>query len=488
MPIIDSNNLVESITVKKIPLWWLCAILFVLTGAAMQGYANGTIHAFFVAFILLIVGVLLVRLFLSGRRQEMRVFLITFGICIFVGGLAQCYSLAVFKDVQSTNDAIYTFFPAMASHPPFTTMNDIPHLLPLGTAIMTWQQVYKLAWVLGFTFGPYIGVMFNAFVMGLTGSVTVRIARELFVDDAWRLRRVGTLFAFCGLFILFGSIFLRDCFTTFFNALLLLSIVQWLVLPNLRNLLFAILLTAICIYAIIFLRFQSTVLFALYWFLAFLFWFVKRRLNITRFFAVGMILITLLFSYTYLNNYIQFSMKLQSKEIRGYETILKTGHKEDSIAMRLVVNQLLPIRLVLGTGSLMVYPIPLWGHFFGSRAVGHQKEYHLIKGYHGIYQVLVLPLVFFGFIKAFSMFGQNRQHAIPLLFLAVYLLMNILGVVATSLEQRHIAQFMPAMIILAAVPDTRERKTRKTVRDIAIGWFLVVVLIHIAWALVALGR
>jgi hypothetical protein len=85
-------------------------------------------------------------------------------------------------------------------------------------------------------------------------------------------------------------------------------------------------------------------------------------------------------------------------------------------------------------------------------------------------------------------FGKDRQRAIPLLFLAVYLLMNILAVVATSLEQRHIAQFMPAMIILAAVPDTRERETRKTVWDCALVWIFVVVLVHLAWALAAMGR
>lgn len=69
----------------------------------------------------------------------------------------------------------------------------------------------------------------------------------------------------------------------------------------------------------------------------------------------------------------------------------------------------------------------------------------------------------------------------PLLFLAAYLLVNIGAVVATSMEQRHFAQFMPAFIILAALPDTRDIKVTKRLRTISAWWFAAVVLVHLAW-------
>ena len=461
------------------------SVLLAMAGSGMQGYANGTIDALFAAFLFNVVGISVVSLVFPRGGAEQRAFILTYGVCVFVGGLVQCYSLATFGNPQSTIDAVYSFFPSISPQPPFfTTMDDIPwRLAPTAMAILTWQQVYKLAWALGFAFGPYIGVMFNALVMGLTGSVTVRTARELFGDDAWRLRRVGTLFALCGLFILFGSILIRDCFTTFFNALVFWGLVRWLCRPTSRNMLLAVALTGISVGAMMFLRSRSIVLFGLFWALALLYWFRAKRLDPARLFALMLFMFALLFGSTYLMNYIQISQNLQSENIESYEEIMEQGHRDDSIGMSLLIRQPLPVRMVLGTGSLMVFPIPLWAYFHSG-----EREYHLIKGYHGIYQVLVLPLVLAGFMMVVRTFWRDRAQAMPLLFLAIYLVMNIMAVVATSLEQRHLAQFMPAMMILAAVPNTREKGIRKRVRDIATGWFSVVYLVHLAWAIVAMGR
>ena len=453
-----------------------------MLGSGLQGYANWTVDAFLVALLLFVGGLLVVGLLFSGRRPEMRAFMLTYGVCVFAGGLAQCYSLAVFHNPQSTIDAVEIFFPNISSQPPFTTIANMPHInAPL--AILIWEQLYKLTWWLGLNFGPYTGVMLNSFVMGLTGSITVRTARELFADDAWRLLRVRLLFAFCGLFILFGAVLLRDCFTTFFNALVIWGIIRWLCRPTSTSLLLAGVLTGISVAAIAYLRFESIVLFGQYWFLAFLFWFTRRSLNIARLFAMVTLLLALLFGTSYLISYVQTSRMFRYDRTQAYAEASAAASREDSLAMQLIVRQPMPIRLVLGSGSMMIFPIPLWSNFKSGAS-----EYHLIKGYHGIYQVFVFPLVFAGFIMAIRTFFKRRQRLTPLLFLAIYLLMNTLAVVATSLEQRHLAQFMPAMMILAAVPDTRERDTRKRVRIIATSWFAIVFLVHLAWTIATMGR
>lgn len=462
----------------------LLPVLLVLVGSGMQGYANGTIDAFSVALLLLLAGIVTVSLLFPGKRPELRAFLLTYGVCVFVGGLAQCYSLATFGNLQSTNDAVNSFFPIISPQPPFTTIYDIPwRLAPTALAVLTWQQVYKLAWVLGFAFGPYIGVMFNALMMGLTGSITVRTARELFGDDTWRLRRVGTLFALCGLFVLFGSVLLRDCFTTFFTSLALWGLIRWLCRPTSRNILLAVVLTGISIGAMMFLRSRIIVIFGLFWLFSFMCWFLAKPLDLAHILAAMLVMLVLLFGSTYLINYIDTSHHLQSKSIEKYLIHMEAGHREDSIAMRLIVRQSLPVRLVLGTGSLMVHPIPLWVDFHSGKG-----EYHLIKGYNGIYQILVLPLVLAGFIAVGKMFLKNREESVPLVFLAIYIVVAILAVVSTSLEQRHVAQFMPALMILAAVPNTREKLVKKKVWDIALAWFLVVALVHMAWAIATMGR
>lgn len=491
--------------IKSIKRLSLCSfavplsILLAMVGSGLQGYANGTIDAFLVALLLLVAGIFTVGLLFSGKVPEMQAFLLTFSFCVFVGGLAQCYSLATYGNPQSTTDAV-SFFEAIFEKPSdYYTWYELKHLwltekgnvsrgAPLAVGI--WQVIYHLRLLLGMDYGQYVGVMFNAFVMGLTGSITVRTARALFGNDVWRLRRVAVLFAICGLFLLFGSILIRDCFTIFFNSLVLLGIIRWLCRPTSRSLLFAGMLTAISVIAMAYLRSRSVVLFGLFVLLASMCWFLAKRLNIARIIAISMVLIALLFASNYLMNYFKVSRGLQSKNIDKYEAIMEAGHKKDSLGMRLIVQQPLPIRLVLGTGSLMVHPIPLWANFTGKndRAVHHRGEYHIIKGYHGIYQILVLPLVFTGFILIIKGFLKDRKQVIPLVFLAAYLLITTLAVVATSMEQRHLAQFMPALIIIAAIPDTRSKHTRKTLKAISILWFTVVVLVHLAWFTAAMGR
>lgn len=323
--------------------------LMLVAGGGMQGYANGTPGALLVASLLLLAGLAAVRLMFQNRRPERVVFVSTYAVCVFAGGLAQCYSLAVFNNPQSTPDALVSFFPMIAAGPQFTTMENMPlHNSPL--AVVAWQQIYKLAWWLGLEFGPYTGVMFNAFVMGLTGSLTVRTAREFFGNDARRLRLVGTLFAFNGLFILFGAVLIRDCFTTALNALLLWGIVRCLVRPTLRNLLLAVALAGVSAYAMAYLRVQDVLMFGLYAFLAFPFWVLAKRMDAVRLtatlFAVGSVVI----ATPYLLAHSNLFRETQASAMANYAKRSAASSAVDSLGMRLVVDQPFPTRLVIGSG------------------------------------------------------------------------------------------------------------------------------------------
>ncbi|MBN1505720.1 MAG: hypothetical protein JW955_02680 [Sedimentisphaerales bacterium] len=457
--------------------WASVLALTLFAGGAMQAYANGTTDMFLVALLFLVSGLVALGVLFPGGRAEMRAFLLTYVICIFVAGLAQCYSVIVFSNPQSTVDAVKSFFPSISSQPPFVTWKDMPGLLDNGLPVLIWQQIYKLTWALGLDFGPYAGVMFNSLVMGLTASITVRTARELFGADDWRLRRVGTLFALCGLFILFGAVLIRDCFTTFLNALVLWGIVRFLVRRTPVSLLVALSLTSVSACAMALLRFEAVALFGLQWLLVFLFWYLGKGLDVTRFVATIIVLCTLPVVSRYIAGYVDLVQRVRAVRMVQYDEMSARASTDSSLGMRLVINQPLPIRSVLGIGMLMVSPIPLWSHL-RSAAI----DYHLIKAYHGVYQVLVLPLVFVGFSMVSRLYRKDRKSAMPLIFLAAYLLLSLAAVVVTSLEQRHMAQFMPAFIILAAIPDTKDRDTWRRLRPIAAGWFALVILLHVAWA------
>jgi uncharacterized protein with PQ loop repeat len=69
------------------------------------------------------------------------------------------------------------------------------------------------------------------------------------------------------------------------------------------------------------------------------------------------------------------------------------------------------------------------------------------------------------------------------MFLLMFSLINLVGVVSTSLEQRHFGQFLVAVVILATLPDIREADTQKELKKISLFWFIGIVLVHLVWAI-----
>ena len=437
----------------------LLILSMLLVGSGMQAYANGTLDALLVAYFLLIAGIAAVILFFQSKWHEMRAFLITYAVCLFVGGLAQCYSLAFFDNPQ----------------PPFMTMEEMPlHNSPL--AVIIWQQVYKVTWWMGFEFGPYIGVMFNAMVMGLLASLTVRTARELFGNDDRKLNRVINLFAFNGLLILFGAVLIRDCFTTALNTLVLWGLIRCLLRTTLRKMLLVIVLVGVTSYAMFYLRANAIPLLALNVFLAFLGWFLAKRLNTKSLLIAILSLFVLFIVMPYISSYFEATKEIQVSGMENYTKMSAGSHSATSLGMRFVVNQPLPIRMVMGSAVLMISPIPLWAYFNSD-----SEDYLWIKSYNGFYQLLFVPFIVAGFPEAFRLIRENRKQAPALLFLMIYLVVNLLAVVGTSGEQRHLAQFMPAFVIIAALPDTLIDKAKKRLRTIVRWWIGSVVLVHLAW-------
>jgi len=400
--------------------------------------------------------------------------MLTYGIGVLCGGLAQCYSMALFQSQENFSDAVY-FLGSVSPKPPFRQLGEIPgdNLL----AIATWQQLYVATWWLGLKFGPYTAVMFNALIMALSASITVATARALFGDDAWRLRRVGTLFAFCRLFLLFEAIMLRDAFVVLVNAVWLWGIVRWLVRPSGRTSALAAIVTVGAVYAMLFLRSEVVILFGFYTLLAVFCWAASRKLNSTRVIVLVFVLSALPIASTYLREYVAEFRSAQASGQEHYALLSATEAKQNSLGMQLVVNQPLAIQIIAASGTLLVNPIPLWGNFKAG-----EQEYHLVLGYHGIYQVLVLPLGFAGIFAVVRLLRKDGRKALPLVFLSIYLIASLAAVAASSQTERHLGQFMAALLIVAAVPDTQQKWERKTVRRIAALWFAGVILIHVAWS------
>jgi len=460
--------------IGSLPFIASLSIFLVLFGSIMQGCANRTFDALSVAFAYFFIGSVAITFIFKNKKQELVVFMINYGICIFAGGLAQSYSLHFFNNVQSTVDS-FTFFSQISAEPPFTTLANLPNFnSPL--AVLIWQQIYKFAWWLKLDFGVYIAVMFNALIVGISGSITINTAREIYGNDIWRLKRVSLLFSSCGLFILFGSVLIRDCFTTFFNILVLWSIVNWIIHKTFRKLIFSISITAISSYAMAYLRVEAVLLFGLYWVLALFVWLTSYRLNFSRLIILAISFCVVLLYTPYIINFINLAQEIQSSGIESYSKFSVNASSEGSLGLKLIVNQPLPIRLLLGSVMLLLFPIPLWAYFNINL-----QEIYWFCGYNGIYQIFVMPLVLSAILFSIKAFRKSKINNAPLIYLTVYFIINLLAITATSLEQRHFYQFMPSVIILSALPDTRDAMQNKIVRQFTKFWVLLVLLIHLLW-------
>lgn len=466
----------------RVSVWWLFPVPFLVVGGALLSAANETLDAFFAPYLFLLTGLVLVTAFFPGRAEERRVFILSFTTCIFVAGLAQLYMKTYFGSEVGVTDAT-SFYERIFQDPPFYTFDDlasVPHLgkgVPL--AIYVWQRLFYFFTELGFDFGIYIGVLFNALMVALTGTVTVNTARILFGDDDWRLRRVRLAFALCGMFWLFGAIFLRDCFALLFNAVALWALVHVLKNPRLAGFLLACVLVGLATLAIYYLRKKSVVVFGLFVVLAFFCWYWRGQRGPVHLLATLMIPLLLFAGATYVTGYLETSADYASYAKDRYEDYREAEAGEESLGMALVVNQPLPVRAVLGTGTMLVFPIPLWG-YLGPGVT----EYNLIKTWQGVFLVCLMPLVFIGGLDALRAGLRAGQEHSAELFLALYAVFTTVIVAVSSLETRHHGQFMPAFLLLAAAPDTRDVATRKRVQMMALLWIAVVMLVHLAWAIV----
>lgn len=451
------------------------SLVIFVAGAVLQSLAHRSSDAFFVALVFLVAGLAVSWLIAGFRYAETRAFMFMYVMCLLVGGLLQNYSVRYFGRVQSTIDAA-KFMSLIALSPPVSTLESLRSKVNSPLAVMAWQYVYLGVSRLGFRTGSYVGVMFNAMVMGLVAVFTVKIGRLLFGDDGWRLRRIGTLCGLCGLFLLLGSVLIRDCFTALFNVMVLWALVRWLKDARLSSLATAVFVTICSIGAVAYLRYESIVLFGVYWVCALVMFMGSRLRGYLRFAGIVIVLCWAAVFLPYLGSYLKATASFQERKYEYYASASTLSSRPHSLGVRYVVGQPMPVRLIAGTFYLAVFPIPLWGYF----RPGLFDNY-LVKGYNGLFQQVAIPLIMAGVFSIVRAARRNLKAFVPHVFVLVYFCISLASVVMTSLEQRHLAQFLPAILAVAPAADTRERETRTRVVLLGGIWIVFLAVIHALW-------
>ncbi len=467
--------------------------LCLLAGSALLADLHRTLDPLALVAVLLALGTGATWYLSRGDRWVVRGFALTYAVCVLMAGLCQAYSQWAFGTPLSTSDAD-AFYHAILRQPPYYRLGErFPVNAPY--AVLVWQSFYRICLACGLNFGPWIGVLLNAFTVGCVGALTVRMARELVEHgiapnppdghsgraqaasiDA-RLRRAGTLCAACGMFWLFGALFLRDAFTLLVNTVVLWTLVRAVQKMSAIRLLVALVTVAVGAWVVLGLRPASAPLFALFALLALVTWFWYCRPGLGRLLAVGILAVGLVLLYAHLLAGVQSVTGTVAAVAETYERVGTGATTEGSLGMALIVQQPLPVRLLLGSFSLIVNPIPLWA---GLRP--GMVDYIYLKAWHGIYLVAIVPLAITGIREVLRAARRHEPHAAAPLFLTLYALGALGAVAATSLETRHLGQFLPAMILLAVLPDLEDPARRGELRLTGGVWFGLVAVAHVGWA------
>jgi len=404
-----------------------------------------------------------------------RAFALSFGACVLVAGLGQLYASAVFGVEMTTSDA--TLYYEMATQRGAgATLWQLARVVNAPLPVSVWGQCYRIVGALGLGQGPWIGILFNCFLVGLSGSVLTAAAHSIFGSDDQRLRLVGTLFATCGTTWLFGALHLRDAWALLLNVTLLWVSLAMLSRPSRRNILVFLGVTLALLAVVEHVRSGTKYI---TWPLASIALLSLANRGRVRFVLGPLILSAFILALMSSSFTDLVSVALESAEDnrRAYASMASNA---ESLGASLIVNQPMPIRLVLGSGSLLVNPVPLWTNF--TLSLG---EYHWIKGYQGFFLVFLTPFVLVGLFLALREVVRGSKIGPAAGFLVVFVALGFLSVAATSLETRHVSQFMPGVLLLAAIPSRTAPRVRALVGKTRFVWLWTVLFLHVLWMMLA---
>ena len=446
------------------------ATMLMFLGMLLISSANHTLAPLLLVPLVFSLGSTLCRLL---GREEQRAFQLSLALCVLVTGLSQLYAKGFFGLIQTTTDAVdfYDLATGASTHERWA---DLRRMVNAPLAASVWSWLYRLNTDFGFENGPWVGILFNSLLVGLSGSMTVQTGRYIFGQDAVRLKLLGTLFAGCGIFWLFGALHMRDGFALFLNSLFLYGFVRALALPRIDNLLLLCTIVFFVTWSMIYIRIDYVLLIPLCCMLGLVSW-TRRHFGGARLFLLIMVGFTL--AVGLLDVIAPYYWLASTYAIGGYESYrIFSEMAGKGLGHATVVGQPLPIRLLAGSVYMHIFPIPLWAYF--DTTLG---EYHWIKGYQGFFLAAIVPFGLVGIYTAMKQAIRGGPKAPPLCFLALFTISTTLAVVATSLETRHHGQFLPAFLMLSAIPARRSPRIHSQLKLCCVLWYGAVVVIHLLW-------
>lgn len=444
-------------------------------GSVLNIVAYGSIEPFVAAGMLFLFGAVPLWTLALGGAHERKMYGRVFAVGWFMAGVAAIYANYLNDPMQLTRDAGW-FFDLASGRASGESLEDLTVITEGAGAVMLWRSVYDALATVGFEKGRYLGVLVNVVAVAFSGVVAVKMARLVYGNAPSRLDRLVMLFSLCGLFWLFAAIHVRDGVVLLAVTTLAYVWTRYLATPGLRNLLLLSAATAIAFGAFGFLRtaFLFVPLAMLFAGLGSLLIFGKSRRNRGRLIVILAATCVVTAGVLYWGVQEELFRVLLDYSERYQEQSATESASRESLGMALIVNQALPVRLVLGSGYIYVFPVPFWS------GLQLDTAYHLFKGFNAIFFYAVIPLVALSLLQLARHKAARTPALMFLLFLAVGFTLAIAG---TSLESRHFGAFLAPLFVVALLPELTLRENRRAYKKLVLVFLSMMAMVHVAWLL-----
>lgn len=447
-------------------------VLLFLLGALLNLFSYGSIEPIAAAAAFYLVTLTLLSIPMLGGKPERHMFSRVFCVGFLMAGVAAVYAIHFQDPSQLRGDAAGFHYMATVGSKGLT-LEEIQPIFEGALVIVVWRSVYDFFHGLGFKKGPYIGMSINITAVALSGVCGIKMVRQIFGEDSYRFRRITQLVASCGLFWLFAAVHLRDSVVLLAMTLLALAWLQFLAKPDFGWRLLVVIFWNLLAYAFFdFLRGEFLFVPVAMALAAIGALYVSRVAPDRQPTVYGVMIVGGILVFFLLDS---FAIDIQDTLEIGrlaYGGLTEQTHSSDSLGLSLIVNQPVPIRMILGSIYLCVFPIPFWG--------GLQLEsvYHFFKSANAMFFFFVLPMLAVAVMELYL----NKNLRVPKLVFPLFLTGGFtVAIAVTSLESRHFGSFLMPMFAFATLPDLRDPRVRKSFETKLVVMLSAVAAVHLLW-------
>lgn len=439
--------------------WQLLAgVALILAGIGLHMELNAFYGAPLVIGTFCVIGVLVSTIL--GGRDGRDCFLLSFGLGVFAASLG--YGLTV---VESDPAGFYYESYLGDIHEP---LRDIATRNVAPLPILVWRYVYAAFHLVNVAPNPGIGTGFNALLVGVAGAITVAVVHRVYPGNRPAVNFTILAYSLYGMNIMLAALHLRDGFVLFCVSITTLLWIRTITTRGLRSLFVAALGAIGVAFVIYYSRAESIYALVLLSVLG-LFIKLRPRLGAWRSAIFGVMVLAVA-GYLLRSDVIDLLTYSAQRRLE-YTDISTLSSSANSIGWRLIINQPLFIRLLLGSFYILYFPVPIWAGFNGS-------FYSAMTSVNAVYMLWMTPYIVVGTWVIWKNFRLTSGMSDGNLLISSVFWVNFLSVVATSFEIRHIASTATLMIATASAPVAAKSGHRGPLRKVQLGWLAFGLIIN----------